>query len=172
MSAYIVGKAHIDYLLSAGMSRSILGIYGPMYWFDADPDSSTYQEGEAIPVSSIQWAQGHKRELTHATAGLVGAMLALENQRSVNHRYAEEELEEPYLFAEVRGPFNPVDVLKACKGYEYQSCEHYEWRTSEAKAFIDALREHAIGQLTESSEFWSVDESMIQYETGRLLGGR
>lgn len=87
------------------------------------------------------------RELTEATAGRVGAMLLAENRRSVDHRYDETELEEPYLFTKLRGIPDPVIVLKAISCYEYQSCEHPEWATSEASRFCVALQAKMIGLL-------------------------
>ena len=46
-------------------------------------------------------------------------------------------------FARHPAHVEPVEVLKACDCYEYQSCEHPGWATSEAHAYIEALRRHA-----------------------------
>ncbi len=41
----------------------------------------------------------------------------------------------------------PVEVLKACSCYEYQSCEHDGWERSEAFRLIEAIRHAAIAAL-------------------------
>lgn len=159
MSAFVVGTPHIDYLLSAGMSRQINRLQGHnLTWFAEEPTNDPDHE----------WVLENKRELTPATAGRVGAMLLAENQASVNHRYREDDLEEPYLWREVRGPFDPVAVLKAVNCYEYQACEHEGWRSSEARQFIDSLRSYAIDALPgyDAAE-WEVLE--VQYEEGISL---
>lgn len=160
MSAFVVGTPHIDYLLTAGMSRQILRLHGhKLRWFATEPPRD----------AEIGWVEENRRELTPATAGQVGAMLLAENQRSVNHRYAEEWIEEPYLWREVQGPFDPVVVLKAIECYAYQACEHDEWPVSEAKQFIDSLLHTAIGALPgyDNAPGWEITE--VQYETGISL---
>ena len=42
---------------------------------------------------------------------------------------------------------SPVEALKLLDGLEYQSCEHEEWETSEARDFCDALRRALIHAL-------------------------
>lgn len=174
MSAYMVGKAHIDYLLSAGMSRSIIRLQGAtLHWTDTHMALATtelsHPEGVAIPAEPLDWYWAHKQELTRATADRVGAMLLAENQRSVNHRYAEDDIEYPYIFQEVRGPFDPVEVIKALHGYRYQACEHPDFWKSEAAQFVDALLEYAIDALPgyDQADTWSVNQ--VQYEEGISL---
>jgi hypothetical protein len=90
-------------------------------------------------------------------------MLLAENRRSVDHRYAEEEWEQPYLFKRLPGVPNPVAVLKALDGFEYQACEHPEWEKSEAHAFVQALRKRAISKLPgyEEDGHWGVSSGNI-----------
>lgn len=134
MSAWIVSKRHIDYMLSAGLA---LDPHGPLRWFV--PVGATVPEGGA----RVEW-----RELTRETAGRVGVMLWAENFKSVGHRYGESDTEtELYEFARYRGEVEPVQVLKAIECFEYQSCEHDEWERSEAHAFCEALRHAAINRL-------------------------
>lgn len=163
MSAFIVAKTHIDALLSAGLYAPWSN-YGPLRWFDTEEhDETCFEVGEAIPPNSWKWIEQHRRELRASTAGQVGAMLWLENRRSVNHRYAEEEWEAPYVFTHLRGTPDPVAVLKAIGGYEYQSCEHPGWLTSEARYFCDALRKLAIHNLPgyDESDAWHIDDPTI-----------
>lgn len=78
-------------------------------------------------------------------------MLRPENERSVAYRYDTREnlpgpveREEPafYRFTAskmfTRRP-NPVEALKLIRCYEYQSCEHPGWESSEAKGFCDTM---------------------------------
>lgn len=137
MSAYIVEKNHILYLLAAAESRSVRQNYGPLSWYHNDEHHSL--------------ASGD-----YERAADVGNMLWRENMESVGFRYQGESS------ATLPGPrfgdsvittidvgrvlwnrIDPAQVLKACDCYEYQSCEHPGWKQSEAKAFIGALRRAA-----------------------------
>jgi hypothetical protein len=161
-----VSKAHIDFMVSAGLDRR----RNVLRWYDVDPaqemEEDCYQEGSWIGPGALRWHQEHARELRLDTADRVGQMLWVENQRSVNHRYAEQELEEFYTFKEVARPHPPDVILNACACYVYQSCEHPGWWRSEARQFVFALEKYAISRITEKSKGWSIDEEDITYETG------
>lgn len=145
MSAFEVGKAHIDAMLTAGLV--LPGQYGPLRWFHPriTPDDlmeyRASQVGEPWGPGAHTLTQLREKRLDADTASTVGAMLMAENRRSLDHRYAEEEWEQPYLFDRLRiaGTIDPVRVLKAINCYEYQSCEHPEWHDSQALVFCDAL---------------------------------
>lgn len=170
MSAWIVPKAHIDYMVSAGWALGRRN-RSTLRWFDSEPDTRTYSPGIAITVDSVTWANQHRRELDLLTAGQTGAMLWAENRRSVNHRYAEDELEEVYEFRQVdTSDLDPVRVLRAISCYEYQSCEHPDWQRSEAWQFCHVLKESAIDALGEPKQSaWPIEESDIRYMTGISL---
>lgn len=129
------------YLISAAIDRAICGGGGAFRW---------YHDGlhHEIPLGDF------------ATAAEVGNMLWRENIASVSHRYPGESSDtlpgpidcdfviEGSDIPVFHPPIKPVEVLKACKCYEYQSCEHGEaWEQSSAKAFIDSLKEDAIRAL-------------------------
>ncbi|HUZ55086.1 MAG TPA: hypothetical protein VMU94_21490 [Streptosporangiaceae bacterium] len=78
------------------------------------------------------------------TSGGSQAVLLAENRRSVNHRYADDEYQAPYVFTEITGHLDPIAILKAISCYEYQSCEHPGWEASEARSFCEALRRRII----------------------------
>lgn len=137
MSAFMVDKTHIDALLTAGMHRAYTN-YGPL----------GYLNGEAYG--------GGRVELTRETADRMGAMLLAENQRSVNHRYSEDEIEEIYTFTRMEGYPHPLVILRAISCYEYQSCETEEWEDSEAYRFCDALRSAALNILTRDVDTWEI----------------
>jgi len=165
MSAYVVDKTHVDVLVTAGLSgpRS----YGPLSWMwpalTPEDERDAYQAGEPWGPRAIELAQERRRELTDDTAGRVGAMLWAENRRSVNHRYAEDEWEEPYTFRRLPGQVDPVLVLKAINCYEYQSCEHPEWMRSEAHEFCQVLRDKMVRQLPgyDDAPGWDVSDPQV-----------
>jgi hypothetical protein len=167
VSAFIVTKATIDYLVSAGLHQGI----HRLCWHDSDPGPECYLEGQAIPSGSVAWSLEHRRELTMETAGRVGAMLWAENTCSVNWRYAESELEGPYVFDRRAQTVDPVWTLKLLDCYEYQSCEHPGWEDSEARRFCDALRHDAIGRLPGyEAAPWDLPEGVALF--GRMAGRR
>jgi len=123
MSAWVVSKKHIDLLVSAGLR------YGKEYALRWE-----------IPVLPSGCAGSRERTLERASASSVGVMLWAENQKSVNHRYNQKDIEpELYEFKRYGVEIDPVVVLKSIRCYVYQSCEHAEWEQSEARAFCDAL---------------------------------
>ena len=148
MSAFLVSKAHIDYLITAGLvlpKRLISG--SRLRWFlrpPEDQDGEVYREGEPWGPGLATWIERTERTLTYDNADEVGAMLWATNQDSVNHRYAETSIEHAYRFEEVLD-IDPVWTLKALDCYEYQACEHPQYLTSEARFFVEALRDTAIG---------------------------
>jgi hypothetical protein len=78
----------------------------------------------------------------------VGAMLLAANHTSVNLLYGERAAtESAYCFRRLAGIPDPVIVLKAIACLEYQSCEHPDWPTSQARQFCQELRERCIDRL-------------------------
>ncbi|EFV12463.2 hypothetical protein [Segniliparus rugosus] len=76
----------------------------------------------------------------HEWAGALGHKLWSENFRSVNYLYEEDEPTPVYDPELVDGPFDLVAALKAASCMDYQSCEHPEWKQSEAFALLELLR--------------------------------
>ena len=139
MSAYMVDREHIAYLLDAAVDTRITD--GHFYW---------YHNGESH----------HLRCGDFERAAAVGQMLWNANADSIFARYPDTHgdlsnapgpIGEFYVYDEHRPQYGlvvePVQVLKSCNCFAYQSCEHEGWKDSEAKAFIDALIHHAIGRL-------------------------
>jgi len=153
MSAYIVDKTHILYLLAAAQSRVIGRGYGPMRW---------YWNNESHFIGSPE-----------RDACDVGNMLWRENMKSVGYRYEGESSatlpgpNDPSSVIEARdlrhvwNHIDPVQVLKACDCYEYQSCEHKGWEESEAHTFIKFLRKAAWNALPGYDDAkWGAPEPM------------
>ena len=148
MSAYMVERHHIHYLIEAATSRCITGNGGALRWFwNADRAAGTIDLGEI-------------RDRDDQEAARVGQMLWDANRESVSHRYAARASEywppEDYVYGAHAGrpliSVNPLQVVQACRCYAYQSCEHDGWPDSEAQAFVDALEHHAVSRLVDEDE--------------------
>lgn len=144
-----LGSTHLSVLVTAGL---VYGYPTALQWgssmeLSPEDEKGAYQRGKPWGPEAARIFREQVRELTLETAGRVGAMLAAENRRSVDHRYDETEAEIPYTFTLLSGPVDPVVVLKALACYEYQSRHHPGWPKSEAYQFCQSLRHHAIAHL-------------------------
>ncbi|MEV6527377.1 hypothetical protein AB0M43_36185 [Longispora sp. NPDC051575] len=155
MSAWIVPDEHIRALVTAGLS---LPTHGALQWYWPALTATT-EPGQWTSAELHEQAVMRRKELTTATADRVGAMLAAANRDSVNHRYGEVEIEELYRHRQPLGRVDPLVILLAISCYEYQSCEHDTWKTSEAFQFCEALRGAAIRALPgyDTARGWPID---------------
>jgi len=144
MSAFEVSTTHIDVLISAALHRRHSDT---LSWYHGKIPNT--RPGEMLPGGEdyLTALRATRREVTSGNAEQWGAALLAENRASVNHRYAEDEIEAPYTFTEYSGQLNPVAILSAIACYEYQSCEHPGWEASEAHCFCAALRHRMIRML-------------------------
>lgn len=152
MSAFVQDNDHIDLLVTAVVQ--------------ANSTFSAYVKDPDTP--------NDYRRLDLSDPTTVGRMLLEENVKSVLHRYkdsadAAEQAEyaariESYTYRRVvlwdetfDGVNADVAILKAIAGYEYQTCEHPEWESSDAWALMQALTHYTIGRLPGYSEVntWS-----------------
>jgi hypothetical protein len=140
MSAYIVGRPHIAYLVESARQlprRTLQG--GRLSWY---------------------WRDEHHALMIGDYAGEInlGAILWQQNVKSVLARYPDDTMEtapgvvgESYDYTEHKSnPFlhvDPVQALKACACYRYQSCEDAGWEASEAFAIVGAIEREAIRSL-------------------------
>lgn len=148
MSAFLVSKAHIDYLVHAAITLNARPHLG------------------CIPF--------HGEYVSAATSNDVGRALWFTNVASVLYRYPDCDIHRGDLpgpvgidhesivtyacpvFPEKR--FDVVTALKALDCYEHQSCEHPGWRESAAFAFIDRLRGALIRALPDYDQApWEID---------------
>jgi hypothetical protein len=163
MSAYMHDPAHIDTLVHAALRFSSSGL--------------TWQSG---PNLSLDWQRLKAYDYDAATR--IGKILLRENAESMAYRYNMKDLdndadggtrsieylgylaladEYKYSINDNGKPWRvlpAVAILKAIDSYEYQSCEHPEWKESEARHFCDALRHSLIERLPgyEQAETWSI----------------
>ncbi|MBI2060714.1 MAG: hypothetical protein HYT87_13170 [Nitrospirae bacterium] len=135
MSAYIVSPHEINYLVqSAGLLATQ---QPPLTWvWDVNRSNGCVKSGTLHPGD-------------RAAQERIGQLLQVENLRSVEYRYSQIEPHKPeeYTPTPITLKENPVQVIKSCHYYEYQSCEHPGWETSEACAFIQALEKAAMRAL-------------------------
>lgn len=161
----MVDDEHIHLLVNAGLSYAMRG--SKLRWqvreLTAEEKNRVYAAGHPWGPEAHEMYGKVVRHLTRENAGYVGALLLAENRRSVDHRYAEEEWEQPYLFKTLPGVPNPVSVLKALDGFEYQACEHPEWEQSEAFNFCQSLRSSAIRKLPgyDEDDHWGVSSDNL-----------
>jgi hypothetical protein len=154
MSAYIVEKHHITFLIAAALSRRICSHGETFRW---------YHNGQSHELPGGDYKR----------AAEVANMLWRENIISVGERYPNESsarlpgprnetfLVEPHDIGRLFEVIDPVQVLKSCSCYEYQSCEHDGWETSEALSFIAALRSRSISVLPGyDAAIWGAPEPM------------
>ena len=142
MSAFIVSKGHIRFLVEAAgrLARD------PVSW---------YHDGRRRQLSRFI----KKESPDTLTPNELGALLWEENIKSVDHRYSEENGVGAYEHVRTLLPIDPVQVFASLACYEYQSCEHPEWETSEAKVICDAIKDAAIRALPGSdATVWGVPE--------------
>ncbi len=152
MSAYVVDREHIRYLVDAGLAYDV-------YW---------YHGGEPHRLGSQQSSRPSD------DPARVGKMLWDENIASVSHRYPDDSwgewpgpIGENYIYGRhvpyVRLRFDPVEVIKAAHCLDYQSCEHPGWRESEARAYVEGLI-HKATQLLEGYDAaeWGAPQQCYQ----------
>ena len=152
MSAYMVDRDHVVYLVEASISHALArGDSGYMVWRGASgaPRSENYCELRC-------GATGEEE-------AKVGNMLWRANEQSIIARYPDckgpadypgngRDADTGYTltgsdFGRMPARIEPVQVLKACNAFRYQACEFAGWEASEACSFIDSLRDKAISCL-------------------------
>lgn len=141
MSAFMVGKAHIDALVRLGLQTPL---NSPLRW-------------SKHPVMDGKWDLEDVRTLTRETVDTTGQMLVAANLKSIHYLYPETRNgssvpgggveEEAYYYERSDRCPNVVEGLKLIDCYEYQSCEDPGWSMSEARRFCEALRSRLIHRL-------------------------
>ena len=128
MSAYLVDRHHIAYLVHAAFS---------------------HQTGIASHLK-------HRLGVENETAAMIAMCneLTRENIASIEGKYpdvagqpenapGDQTAYEPWTAREIKGMIwmhiDPLQVLASCSCYEYQACEHDGWKTSLAKKLIESL---------------------------------
>lgn len=143
MSAYMVDKKHVTYLVAAATSHRLRFQTEKMSWFHDDHwhDVYDYDKERLVEVAQMLWDENRKSiecrypdtvENFDNAPGPIGE----------SFRITSRDFRHPWL------DIDPVQVLKSCHCFAYQACEHDGWKKSEAKAFIDSLEGDAVNALT------------------------
>ncbi len=132
MSAYLVNKEHIDYLVGAMMYQCAHSTGG--YFFGG------------------RWVMLKAGD--HDALAKCGQMLWSTNEASVDERYPAEDgtpPEPPIKYGKWGGSvfqhYDPVQVIKSAHCLDYQSCELDDWKKTEAYAFCEQLIRAACDRL-------------------------
>lgn len=131
MSAYVVNREVVTYLIESARTAADMEAYNDQFHW--------YHDGQLECLSDDN-------------ADHVGQMLWDENVRSVTWRYPDWDGPHlpgcvgeghPVYRHPVPAPmfhWDPVQVLSAIDHYDYQSCESEDWRTTQAFAFANTLK--------------------------------
>ena len=141
MSAYVEEKEHIDLLVWAA------GHLLPYY----DAPEMTLEGGvKANPAID----RGRNQ---------IGQVLWDTNRESVAYRYNETPDMVMYSYTPPRAGFSIGEVIKAIRGYKYQSCEHPEWKESIAAKWCDDLFHALVSEMpeVEGANTWSVTADTV-----------
>lgn len=154
MSAFVVGKRHIDTIVTAatqGPMETNGGIARGVTWYGVnDPDTH--------------------ETLRHDDADRIGLELWSENVRSVAYRYPQDTGN-----GDRPGPIDLTDddvrtytatvvprlpalaIIKAIHCLEYQSCEHPGWQESWSRRFLENMKDSLVGAIPGYNEAeWEV----------------
>ena len=164
MSAYVVGFDHVDAMLT--VAREGAAGFGPgaaargeVTWWRNDPEVVGWADLEEGRIR----VTAEDEELT-----AIGRMLLEENERSVAYRYPDEPamvgwVADGYRFRRVAGlEADSVTGFGLVACLRYQSCEHPEWKRSEAYRFCEGFERAMISRLP------GMDSAPWHYERGGI----
>lgn len=109
------------------------------------------------------------KEVSETDRNNIGQALWNENFKSVNCRYNEKDAAPVYKYSRPERIYSQIEIIKACRCYNYQSCEHEGWEKSHAKQFSDAVvnealknyPEHTLESIQKTAEYdeapWGID---------------
>jgi hypothetical protein len=159
MSAYIVSRGHIAYLVEAGRrwGTGSPAVCRPLQWYGG---RSQY---------AFEGAGGNTPPPRQRNAAEVGQMLWDENIRSIHARYPDTVgnlanapgiTGENYRYrahsitssTRLIAP-DIAGVVMACRCFAYQACETDDWEQSEAHGYIEALKDRALERLSKDAHW-------------------
>lgn len=159
MSAYIVDKHHIDLLVRAALGYSTPN--ARCRWWVTD-DAGNYTGWHKLAVDAE-----HNPQEGHVSPHYLGQILVNENVASVTARYPNDDADRgelpgpinayylgPYIYTDPGHTLTPGQVFAAIDSLDYQSCEHAEWMSSEAYAFLRSLRQMVGRALPDYDTAW------------------
>jgi len=188
MSAYVVSKLHIDFLVQAAIAGPSDGVG----WNRDSETSFSWHHDDRLHRLDLTAQVGDERPpairgfnaIELVPPSVIGQRLVDECVASVHARYPDTNPDEgdlpgpsdayymgpyvwePYIRGEARGlcrvippPASTAVIAKQIAHYEYQSCEHEDWDASEAHAFCRALADGLLCSLPGwEAAPWGIDE--------------
>jgi hypothetical protein len=163
MSAYIVDRGTIAYLVEAG--RHFDTASSPLIWSKATKAIAGSCGAQAVLVPGMM------------DPAEVGQMLWDENIRSIEYRYPDTVASKDYpggpcgdslRYSEHRVPpfriFTVPQVIMTAKCFAYQACETNDWERSEAHSYIEALKSLAVESLAHAEGTqWGAPSNWVEY---------
>jgi hypothetical protein len=136
MSAYVVDRNHIQYLVKAAeaMARRDRSNFS---WFWQGEWHNMNDTTEMIRAGNMLWQENIK-SINARYPDTVGNFDNMPGPVDENFTFSEKDIEVCFE------AFKPAQVLKSCHCLDYQSCEHDGWEASEARAFLQALESNAM----------------------------
>lgn len=133
---YLVDAEHIHVLVHAGLS----GRHGIISWLSID-------DADPTPSNGLSDARPQRRRaLRPESASVVGQLLLDAHAASVNAQFGENGAY-VYDYQPPARVFEPIEILKAIDGYDFENWSDPGWDTSEAYRYCYHLREAMIRQL-------------------------
>ena len=192
MSAYMVDRDHIDFLVQSALagatdSRGWQSAHERRFsYFSHARGVRVYID----PYADEPTSDAHSETIPPST---LGQRLVDTNLDSIQARYpdtieesdgtpgpCEQYWQQPYVFepidtgrkvysigAGLKLAVEPVsttaDVAKQVGHYEYQACEHADWRESDGFAFVEAMRERLLDKLPGAENAsWGYSRERVQ----------
>ena len=127
MSAYMVDRKHIRFLVHAALSLR----YAPRF------NGRVLNHNDATALGQMLWDENRK-SINSRYPDCVGSD-ELPGEIGEDWRYEH--------IPSMANGSDPVAIIKACDCFDYQSCEHDGWGDSEAHRIIESIRGNAIHNL-------------------------
>ena len=111
-------------------------------------------DNQVILIAALHW-HTTRGNVDLDTIGDIAQRLLIENYNSVNERYANcdgyETIDKSLLteknIINLIEQCSPIQVLKYCQNYIYQSDNHEGWKTSKAREIVDSVISSYIAKL-------------------------
>lgn len=144
MSAFVVSKAHIDYIVHAALACGYVKYDGEVV-----SRENADHVGRALWKTNVD-SVTHRYPQDTLHSGTLPGPCDLDHESLLTYKC-------PALPTR---RFDPVVALKALDCYEYQSCELPNWRETPAYRFCDWLRDSLIGKLPGYDDApWEIEDA-------------
>lgn len=108
-----------------------------------------------LAIEYIKAVRNNRGSFNDSDVEEIANILLTENYKSVNFRYNEsgiEKVEKRFLnlanYQQLHDKYNdPVTIIKLCQNLDYQSCEHDQWKDSQACKILQTIIDNCIRKL-------------------------